>query len=176
MLSVTPVTTVEHPVTVNESAQEIVLENQFVRAVFQRGGLLVSFVDKRAGREMIAGDANRFVLFNDEPCCYDAWNIEIYHLEKRLEPSGAASACVVENDALRVSIEFLYELTPRSKLRQTVSLTAISPRLDFSCEAQWDEEGQIAESRIPHQYPLRPCDRRDTVRTLAPAHAFQQQL
>jgi alpha-mannosidase len=143
------VTTVEIPATVNETAQAIVLENRFVRAIFNRDGTLVNLTDKRVNREIIAGNANRFVMFRDEPYCYDAWNVEAYHLEKRIEVEGALSVRINENSPLRCSVEFQYEITPHSKLSQTVSLTAVSPRLDFSCKVDWHEHEKFLKVEFP---------------------------
>ena len=98
------------------------LENEFVRAVLTTGGSLVSLFDRRANREAIeAGmQANHFVLFDDKPNNWDAWDVDIFHLEKREEVSGAKSCQVVEYGPLRAAVAFEYELSPNSTLVQTV--------------------------------------------------------
>ena len=135
------------PVTVSKSKKSITLENRFVRAVFHHDGTLVSFFDKRAGREAIAGEANRFVLFGEFN--YDAWDVEAYHLEQRRETGRAKSACISEKDPLRVALEFKYALSPRCSLRQVISLTALSPRLDFACEVDWREQNNFLKVEFP---------------------------
>ncbi len=128
-----------------------ILENKLVRATFDRGGGLVSLFDKRAGRECIAAGAtgNRFVLFDDHPANWDAWDVDIFHLEKRQEVGPASAARILEAGPLRVAVAFTYQLNPASTLTQTVSLTAISPRLDFATEVEWHASHKFLKVEFP---------------------------
>ncbi|MGQ9840376.1 MAG: alpha-mannosidase [Anaerolineae bacterium] len=138
-------------VQVVETQSGFVLENSLIRAVFGRGGGLLSLVDKRVGRECIAAGAtgNRFVLFDDHPANWDAWDVDIFHLEKRRAVAPAQAARVVEAGPLRAAIQFLYQLSPASTLAQTVSLTALSPRLDFATQVAWHESHQFLKVEFP---------------------------
>jgi alpha-mannosidase len=142
-----PVTTVEVPVTIRATAGMVRLENRFVRAVFRKDGTLVSLFDKRAQRETMAGNANRFVVFGEAN--YDAWNVEVYHLEQRREVAGAKAVRITERGALRVAVEFRFDISPRSHIRQVVSLDALSPRLDFACEVEWRERHSFLKVEFP---------------------------
>ena len=143
-------------VTLSEG-QEIVLENDFVRATFQRSGALTSLFDKRAGREAIepGKSANAFVLFDDDPNSWDAWDVDVFHLEKPYEVPGAEACRVLEQGPLRASIAFDWKISPRnsssatSTVRQVVSLTAISPRLDFANEVNWQEDHKFLKVEFP---------------------------
>lgn len=134
-----------------ETADRFILENDLVRATFDRGGRLVGLLDKRAGRECIEADAqgNRFVLFDDHPAIWDAWDVDIFHLEKRREVGPATAARVLETGPLRAAVEFTYQLSPASTLTQIVSLTALSPRLDFATEAEWHESHKFLKVEFP---------------------------
>jgi alpha-mannosidase len=148
----TPVTTSSTPVTAHETTDSIRLENAFVTATFNRQGHLVSLVDKRAGnRETIkpGEPGNRFVLFDDEPLAWDAWDVDVFHLEKPLPTGSARSVKIVETDPLRAMIEIVIDLTPTSSLRQKVSLTAISPRLDFDTACSWNERHKFLKVEFP---------------------------
>lgn len=127
------------------------LENDLMRASFDRGGGLISLMDKRVGRECIATGAagNRFVLFDDNPANWDAWDVDAFHLEKRRDIGPAHAARVVEAGPLRVAVEFAYQLSPISTLLQTVSLTAVSPRLDFATEVEWHESHKFLKVEFP---------------------------
>ena len=134
-----------------ESAGRMTLENRYVRAEFDSAGGLVSFVDKRMNRECIEpGEVgNRLVLFDDEPLAWDAWDVDVFHLEKRLAVPGAFAVRVTESGPLRASLEFEYRLSPDSTLRQTVSLTAVSPRLDFANLVNWHERHRFLKVEFP---------------------------
>ena len=147
----TPSAQPAHPVRLTESADHIALENEFVRVTFRRDGHLASLFDKRAQRECVApGEvANHLDLFDDQPAKWDAWDVDIFHLEKRYEVSGARSVRITETGPLRASVEFEYALSPASALRQTVSLTALSPRLDFDTEVEWHENNKFLKVEFP---------------------------
>jgi alpha-mannosidase len=138
-------------VSVVQTSHSIVLENELVRAVFKNDGRLTGLFDKRTNRESIApGDAgNVFILYDDVPNNWDAWDVDIFHLEKYDLVSGATSVRVIEQGPLRASIEFQYEISPSSSLTQVVSLTAVSPRLDFACQADWYEKHKFLKVEFP---------------------------
>jgi alpha-mannosidase len=127
------------------------LENEWVRATFGRGGHLVSLFDRRLGREAIPpGEAaNRLVIFEDKPLNWDAWDVDVFHLEKRDEVGSALSARILEAGPLRAAVEFSYALSDLSSLKQIVSLTCASPRLDFSTEADWHERDRFLKVEFP---------------------------
>ncbi len=143
--------TVEQQVQVTEEGQSFILENDVIRATLSRAGALVSLYDKRAARESIeaGAEANHFVIYDDDPANWDAWDVDVFHLEKRYEAGGAVSARVVEAGPLRVAVAFEYTLSPASTLEQTVSLTAISPRLDFVTEVEWHEAHKFLKVEFP---------------------------
>ena len=142
-------TKTEHPVTVKETASGFVLANEFIRATFRRDGHLTSLLDLRTDRETIEGRANHFVLFDDIALAFDAWDVEVYHLEKRYDVAGATTCRIVANHPLRVTLEFTFALSKTSSLKQRVSLDAVSPRLDFACEVDWHETAEFLKVEFP---------------------------
>lgn len=147
-----PTGAVDAPVTVGESKDTIVLENGFVRATFDHAGHLLSLFDKRARREAIepGQPGNHFVLFDDKPLDLDAWDVDVFHLEKRYEDGIVCrSAQVIEHGPLRGAIAFEFALSDKSALRQTVSLTATSARLDFHTEIDWHERDVFLKVEFP---------------------------
>lgn len=146
----TPQHSLEQRVTVSEGAQ-VVLENDRVRAAFNRDGSLVSLFDKVAGREAVepGARANAFVLYDDDPNAWDAWDVDIFHLEKPYTVPGAESCRVIEQGPLRAAVEFVIPITAASKVRQVVSLTAISPRLDFETQVDWHENSKFLKVEFP---------------------------
>jgi alpha-mannosidase len=147
----TPAAEQTRRVSVREEDGRIFLENDAVRAVLQRDGSLSSLFDKRAGRESIqpGQPANHFVIYDDQPNFWDAWDVDVFHLEKRAEGPAAKSCRVVEHGPLRVAVAFEYDLSPSSALIQTISLTAVSPRLDFDTEVEWHEQHRFLKVEFP---------------------------
>jgi alpha-mannosidase len=138
-------------VSVVESPHSFAFENEKIRAVFRRDGRLTSLFDKRAGRESIAPgeDANLFVLYDDVPNNWDAWDVDIFHLEKFDLVGGAVSARVLESGPLRSAVEFQYQFGNGSTITQVISLTAVSARLDFACQVEWCEKHKFLKVEFP---------------------------
>lgn len=133
-------------VTVTESPSGFVLENQFLRATLRRDGRLISLFDKRISRETIApgAAANEFVLFEDRPNDFEAWDVDVWHLEKRRPLPPATGARVIERQPLRARIEFTYDW-----IRQVVTLDALAPRLEFDTEVDWQLRQQFLKVEFP---------------------------
>jgi alpha-mannosidase len=146
-----PVVTTAQPVTVRQTKSGFTLENGLVRATFDAQGRLTGFFDLRLQREAIAPGAkgNQFVLYEDLPKAWDAWDVDIYHLEKRREVGKVVALRVVETGPLRATVELEQELSPKAKLRQRISLNAESPRLDFACAVDWAEKEQFLKVEFP---------------------------
>ena len=139
------------PVKIVDQNETITLENQFVRGCFSRDGRMISLFDKRALREVISqGEkANNLVLFDDRPLKEDAWDVDVFHLEKCYQVPHAKTMRITETTPTRVSIRFEYDLPPTSSLIQTVSLTAASARVDFATEVNWAEEHKFLKVEFP---------------------------
>ncbi len=137
--------------TAAQTLNGLVLENSHVRAVFRPDGHLTSLFDKQAGREAVAAGAlaNHFILFDDRPLNFEAWDVDIFHLEKRDEVFGAHVARVLEGGPLRAAIEFETTLGPRSWIKQVVSLDALSSRLEFDTEVEWQERRKFLKVEFP---------------------------
>jgi alpha-mannosidase len=144
-------TPIRTPVAAHQTAGQFTLENDFVRAVLSQEGSLLSLVEKHSGREAVAPGcaANHFVLFDDNPASWDAWDVDVFHLEKRDEVGPAKSARLVEAGPLRAGVEFEYALSPVSSLRQVVSLTALSKQIEFTTDVDWHEAHRFLKVEFP---------------------------
>ncbi len=148
---VAPTTQQLPSVQVSQAPKVFELENEFVVAKFDQGGQLTSLFDKQNKRECVqpGEKANQFVLFDDNPVNFDAWDVDIYHLEKYNNVAPAHNAEIIEDGPLRASLVFETAISAKSKIRQVVSLTAISPRLEFSTEVDWHEDHKFLKVEFP---------------------------
>ncbi|MFN8373340.1 MAG: alpha-mannosidase [Anaerolineae bacterium] len=136
-------------VVLTEMGETWVLENPNVRAVLGFDGSLLSLFDKQLNREALSAPGNRFVMFDDRPNNWDAWDVDVFHLEKRRDIGGAARAEVLEQGPLRAAVRFEYALSANSTLRQTVTLTCTSAYVEFSTEVNWHEKHQFLKVEFP---------------------------
>ena len=136
----------------SEDHKHVVLENKYVKAILNTDNTeLVSFIHKESGREAIAqgSTGNRFVLFEDMPNYWDAWDVDIFHLEKPLPLKGTScKAEIIEEGPLRASVRFQITLTEKCKITQVVQLNAFSRRLDFVNNVEWNESHKILKTEF----------------------------
>ncbi|KAI8098364.1 galactose mutarotase-like domain-containing protein [Gilbertella persicaria] len=133
------------PVKVQTDRQNnVVMENQWIKVTFDQSGHLVHLFDKRVERELIKENerGNVFRMYEDIPLFWDAWDVEIYHLEK-YQTIEAGSVQILEQGPLRASVLIEKKISKTSRLRQIVVLTAVSRRLDFETEVDWNENRQF---------------------------------
>lgn len=133
-----------------ETSGGIVLENAHLRATLDRGGSLMSLVEKAGGREALAGPGNQLLLYVDEPTAWDAWDVDPQHMETESACPPAQSCDVVDTDSsLRAQVRFERTIGRRSRMRQTVRLDAESRRLEFHCECDWHEDHRMLKVAFP---------------------------
>lgn len=141
------------PATVkaSENKSTITLENDFLLAVFNKAGRLTRLYDKENHREILApGEAgNNLLLFDDNPITYEAWDVDIYHLEKFQQVAAADSAKILETGPVRARVEFSFPVGKKSRVVCIAELDAISRRLNFHCTADWHEEKVFLKVEFP---------------------------
>ncbi|KAJ2698928.1 Glycoside hydrolase, 38 vacuolar alpha mannosidase [Coemansia sp. IMI 209128] len=125
---------------IREEDGSVVLQNAFVAARISADGRLTSLLDLQQQRELVPSGAqgNVLELYDDLPIYWDAWDIEIYSQEK-VRPVEGASITVVDEGPLVASVAVEAKVGKASSIRQWISLSASSARLDFDCDVDWQE-------------------------------------
>ncbi len=126
-----------------------VLENDLVRYEFDQDLRLVSAFDKTAELEFVtpAAPGNFLSLYDDNPTCYDAWDIEEYASDMQVgEPT--AIAFTVSQGPVRSEIRATFTIG-KSAFSQTISLDAGSKRLDFATRTNWQETHRLLRVAFP---------------------------
>jgi alpha-mannosidase len=126
------------------------VENQHLRLAWNRAGLLVSVFDKDADREVLAAGArgNLLQLHEDKPAYWDAWDIDRSYLDHVTDLDGPAEIHVVESGPLRAAVRFSRRFG-RSRVVQTMVLTAGGRRVDFRSVVDWHEDHALLKVAFP---------------------------
>jgi alpha-mannosidase len=140
---------IKERVRVDESDGTIRLENGRLTAVLSRSGGVRSLVHHASGREAMAGEGNRFVLFDDRPTEYEAWDIDPFALETGRAAANAERCTIVSRGPLRAEVRFERRLGKASRMVQTIRLDAASDRLEFETEIDWHERRTLAKVMFP---------------------------
>ncbi|CAG8529788.1 12341_t:CDS:10 [Funneliformis caledonium] len=126
------------------------LRNQYICSIFDKYGHLISLIDSdsKSSRELIPKGqyGNKFNIYEDIPLFWDAWDVEIYHLQKGRE---AELGTIFETGPLKASLLLESKITATSTLRQVISLSAVSSRIDFDTTVNWDENRQFLKVEFP---------------------------
>ncbi|KAL1921492.1 uncharacterized protein VTP21DRAFT_11208 [Calcarisporiella thermophila] len=129
------------PVHVEETEDGVLLlQNMYIAAKFDLKGRLISLKDLKIDRELIVEGkpGNIFKIFEDIPLYWDAWDVEIYHMDKYREVFEGHIQ-INERGPLRASLELTLKISEHSSIKQLIVLTAISRRLDFETVIDWNE-------------------------------------
>jgi alpha-mannosidase len=118
-------------------------------------GVITSLVDLRVNREVIAkgGKANQLVIFDDKPLYWQAWDVEVFHLDSRRELKSEASE-IVEDGPYRVSITTKTQVSKDSWVKTTISLDATDSEveggyLQVEADVEWHEDMKFLKVEFP---------------------------
>ena len=132
-----------------------VLSNSQLK-VTVKDGCITSLIDNSPGipREVIPAGlkANQFVIFDDKPLNWQAWDVEVYHLNTREELSSGTTK-VIESSPHRVSVVSETRVSKQSWIKTTISLSPVydgQPScVEFECEVEWRESMKFLKVEFP---------------------------
>lgn len=145
----------EHPaVTIQEVRKGVfVLQNDQLRVKVE-DGCITSLYDRVAEREVIAkgGKANQYTIFDDKPLYWQAWDVEVYHLETRQElPCGETT--ISEKKPHRVSLTTKIRVSDASSIKSTITLSAalkgVQSSVECHAEVEWHENMKFLKVEFP---------------------------
>lgn len=142
------------PVFLQEKSDGVfVLENQQLRVEVE-GGIITSLFDKQAEREVIpkGQKANQYVIYDDKPLYWQAWDVEVYHLDTRKEVSGGKTK-VHEQKKHRVSVVTSTKISELSSVETVISLSAAvhgeQSWVEVSSKVDWHETMKFLKVEFP---------------------------
>jgi alpha-mannosidase len=138
------------PVTARRTATGIVLENALVSVEVDPDGLLGSVRDLAADREVLAPGArgNLLQLHPDLPSRWDAWDVERQYRHQHTDLTSADAVTLTDAGPLVAAIR-VERSFGKSRIVQTVSLRAGSPRIDIATTIDWHEQEKILKAAFP---------------------------
>ncbi|KAI8620662.1 galactose mutarotase-like domain-containing protein [Chytriomyces sp. MP71] len=133
-----------------DTKKVFVVENAHIKATIDENGRLVSLIHRETGKESIAPDqlGNVFKIFEDIPTAWDAWDVEVYHLEKGWDAT-VGTATVHEAGPLRVVIGVTHPITKDSTLEQKIIMTAADGKIEFETKVDWHENRVFLKVEFP---------------------------
>ncbi|XP_077120078.1 alpha-mannosidase 2C1 [Ranitomeya variabilis] len=143
----------ECPVTVvMQDDGSVIMENGILQANIDLMGRLTSLKLISSNRECIpkACYGNQFVMFDDIPLYWDAWDVMDYHLETRKPViSVLTKTKITSNGGLRGIVTYSLKISDHSTIVQKIILEASSPYIRFNTEVTWNEAHKFLKVEFP---------------------------
>lgn len=117
-------------------------------------GVVTSLYDLKAEREVIprGGRANQLVIFDDKPLYWQAWDVEVYHLDSRKELTSGTTK-IVKNDAHQVSVVTETKISDKSWAKTYITLSAAlkgqQSYVEVESEVEWREDMKFLKVEFP---------------------------
>ncbi|KAF8549819.1 glycoside hydrolase family 38 protein [Imleria badia] len=151
------VASTEHgPVSAHTNGSDhIILRSSSLQLTISQGRI-TSLYDVKLKRELIAkGSTGGLVIFEDRPNYWDAWDVEIHHLETPI-PLEFSSVRVIAEGPLRAAVQTQVKYG-KSTIGVTISLDAFStttrehsrPLFTFDADIDWGERHKILKFELP---------------------------
>ncbi|KAL1936531.1 hypothetical protein VTP01DRAFT_665 [Rhizomucor pusillus] len=124
-----------------------ILENKKLKATFNSDGQLLQLIDKQtpSRRPLVPSGSlgNVLQLYEDVPIYWDAWDVEIYHLQKGKTVKGSKNLKISSKGPLKAELSFSQAISEKSCINQVISLTCIGERIEFNSHVSWHESHQF---------------------------------
>ncbi|KAI0383823.1 glycoside hydrolase family 38 protein [Hypomontagnella monticulosa] len=141
-------------VTVKEVGDGIFVMQNDQLTVRVEDGTITSLLDRTVGREIIpqGEKANQLVIFDDKPLYWQAWDVEVYHLDTRkVVPYGKTK--IFEDKAHRVSVLTEARISDNSSIQVILSLSAAlegqQSYVECTAHVDWHETMKFLKVEFP---------------------------
>ncbi|KAJ9103142.1 hypothetical protein QFC21_002564 [Naganishia friedmannii] len=144
------------PATAQQIATDVFTLQNSTLDMSIKEGRITSIYDRLADRELIAeGMTGGFVIYRDHPRSWDAWEVDISHLETR-KPLKFSDVRVLESGPVRATLACDID-DGASKFTIQISLDAIAASLKpdarsslrFDCVVDWRERHKFLKFELP---------------------------
>lgn len=138
-------------VSASFEAPHFYLKNEYIHCTFDQKGRLVSLFDLKRSREcIIPGQlGNQFILFDDAPIYWDAWDVELYHLEKYKVLDTDCQVEIKTLGPLSATLERTIQISDSSEIVQLISLDCASAKVVFETRVKWHESRKMLKVDFP---------------------------
>jgi len=131
------------------------LTNEVLEVIIENG-VITSIYDRRINREIVPDGAKigRYIIYNDQPIFWDAWDVEIYHLQTG-QPLTSTKVSIIESSPLRSSVLVETNISEKSWIKTKISLEAYNGQneawsmIKYDAEVEWQENRKFLKIEFP---------------------------
>lgn len=120
-----------------------VLQNSLVWVQLADDGTIAHLKLKETDSDLFGSEGgNRFLLYEDKPYAWDAWDISGYYRQTKPEQARLLERSVCTSSPVQVQIEQTFAIGA-SRIVQTISLEAWCATVRMDCHVQWAENHKM---------------------------------
>ena len=146
----------DRSVSVHETEPGVfLLKNEDLRVQVENGAI-TSLYDIKAKREVVpkGSKANQLVIFDDKPLYWQAWDVEVYHLNSRKELKASSETSITVDHARRVAVTTTTQISEKSWIKTTIALAASldsdqPSQVEVEAEVEWHETMKFLKVEFP---------------------------
>lgn len=158
---------IKYPATAFEEGDLFILSNKKLKATISKSGILTSLIDIESDREIIDTTATKqtdsgksigghqFVLYDDEPLNFPAWDTELYSLTKyKFLTENEVS--ILSNNELESSVLIKTRISDKSSIETVVSIEGLTDFkavqnsfIKFRSNVDWHETYKFLKVQFP---------------------------
>jgi alpha-mannosidase len=130
--------------------RENLLETPFYRIAFDGAGRIVSLVDLKRDRELVApgGFFNSLISAEDVPVFWDAWDIDADWTRHIVQETNLLSTEIAADGPVCFRLRGTYRIGTASTLKQDMICYAGDPRIDFETKVEWKERRRLLKAEF----------------------------
>ena len=123
------------------------LETPWYTINWSKEGQLTRIYDKEAARNVLkeGQEGNVLEVFEDKPMRYDAWDIDIFYVQKQDRFRVTEDPELVENGPLKAVVRLHYQYH-QSTIIQDMVVYKDSKRIDFKTKVDWHETRKLLKT------------------------------
>jgi alpha-mannosidase len=133
---------------INRKSNAKTLETSYYKITFNENAELVSLYDKKERREVLKDGtaSNQFIVYEDRPFEYDAWNIDSFYTQKSY-PVDQVVSWEVEQGELFTKVLCVKKFLD-SYITQEIIFYEASKRIDFHTKVDWKQEQLLLKAHF----------------------------
>lgn len=123
------------------------LETPFYEIEWMDDGRIYSLKDKENDRQVLGKGqyGNVLEIFEDKPLNFDAWDIDLFYMEKQERAKLKQEVEVIENGDLKATLRFTYSYR-NSVIWQELVVYRDLRRIDFVTKVDWKETNRLLKA------------------------------
>jgi len=133
-------------VKASQNGPEVTIENDYFSVTIDSAGQLSML---SGNRKVFDQKGHTFCIYRDDPFFWDAWDIEVYHLNTREPVIENSCTSLIESSSTCATAQWKAQITPNSSLVSTFKVYSYLPYIRIETTVEWNETHKLLKVEFP---------------------------